>query len=77
MKRMLQGMNPGSPKYCGLEIVSGRHLPDDWQGNAITNDFRANRVVRYQLVDENGTLRVASRCPTSSPAPTSRSARST
>ena len=28
-----QGLNPGSPKYCGLEIVSGRHLPDDWQGD--------------------------------------------
>ena len=23
----LHGLNPGSPKYCGLEIVSGRHLP--------------------------------------------------
>ena len=55
MERILQGMNPGSPKYCGIEIVTGRHLPDDWQGNAITNDFRANRVVRYQLTDENGT----------------------
>ena len=29
------------PSICGLEIVSGRHLPDDWQGNVITNDFRA------------------------------------
>jgi putative membrane-bound dehydrogenase-like protein len=56
MERVLTGMNPGSPKYCGLEIVSGRHLPDDWQYNAVTNDFRANRVVRYQLVDENGTF---------------------
>ncbi|MGB7159924.1 MAG: PVC-type heme-binding CxxCH protein, partial [Tepidisphaeraceae bacterium] len=54
-ERVLNGMNPGSPKYCGLEIVSGRHLPDDWQGSAITNDFRANRVVRYQLIDENGS----------------------
>jgi putative heme-binding domain-containing protein len=54
--RVLNGMNPGSPKYCGLEIVSGRHLPDDWQGDAITNDFRANRVVRYKLIDENGTF---------------------
>ena len=54
-ERTLHGMNPGSPKYCGLEIVSGRHLPDDWQGNAITNDFRANRVVRYQLTDRDGT----------------------
>lgn len=56
MERILTGLNPGSPKYCGLEIVSGRHLPDDWQGNAVTNDFRANRVVRYQLIDENGTF---------------------
>ena len=32
-QRILHGLNPGSPKYCGLEIVSGRHLPDDWQGD--------------------------------------------
>jgi putative membrane-bound dehydrogenase-like protein len=43
-KRRVEGLNPGSPKHCGLEIVSGRHLPDDWQGSMITNDFRAHRV---------------------------------
>ena len=47
--RFLKGMNFGSPKYCGLEIVSGRHLPDDWQGNLITCDFRAHRVCRFVL----------------------------
>ncbi len=47
--RILQGLNPGSPKYCGLEIVSGAHLPDDWQGNLITCDFRAHRVCRFVL----------------------------
>lgn len=47
--RTIQGLNPGSPKHCGLEIVSGRHLPDDWQGNLITNDFRAHRVCRFVL----------------------------
>ncbi len=47
--RFLKGLNPGSPKYCGLEIVSGRHLPDDWQGSLITNDFRAHRVCRFVL----------------------------
>lgn len=47
--RTLKGMNPGSPKYCGLEVVSGRHLPDDWQGSLITCDFRANRVCRFVL----------------------------
>jgi glucose/arabinose dehydrogenase/HEAT repeat protein len=55
-ERVLQGMNPGSPKFCGLEIVGGRHLPNDWQGNAITNDFRANRVVRFQISDRDGTF---------------------
>ncbi|MBX3438510.1 MAG: sorbosone dehydrogenase, partial [Planctomycetaceae bacterium] len=24
--RILRGLNPGSPKHCGLEIVGGRHL---------------------------------------------------
>jgi putative heme-binding domain-containing protein len=50
--RILHGMNPGSPKYCGLEIVDGRHLPDDAQGQLITNDFRANRVCRFRLTEQ-------------------------
>jgi putative heme-binding domain-containing protein len=45
--RRVVGLNPGSPKHCGLEIISGRHFPPDWQGNMITNDFRANRVCRF------------------------------
>ncbi len=53
-KRLLKGLNPGSPKHCGLEIVSGRHLPDDWQGNMITNDFRAHRVCRF-VISEDGS----------------------
>src|SRR5206468_3854138 len=51
--RILAGLNPGSPKHCGLEIVSGRHLPPDWQGNMITNDFRGHRVCRF-VVSEDG-----------------------
>ncbi len=50
--RVLQGLNPGTPKDCGLEILSGRHMPDDWQGNLITNDFRGHRVCRYVLTPE-------------------------
>ncbi len=52
--RILPGLNPGSPKYCGLEVASGRHLPDDWQQNLITNDFRGHRVCRY-VVQEDGS----------------------
>jgi len=47
--RVLRGLNPGSPKHCGLEVVSGRHFPPEWQGNMITNDFRAHRVWRFAL----------------------------
>lgn len=46
-RRIMSGLNPGSPKHCGLEIISGRHFPADWQGNMVTNDFRANRVCRF------------------------------
>ena len=51
-ERIMQGLNPGSPKYAGEEIMSGRHLPDDWQGNILTNDFRASRVCRFQISDD-------------------------
>ncbi|MEZ6143958.1 MAG: HEAT repeat domain-containing protein [Planctomycetaceae bacterium] len=51
--RILHGLNPGSPKHCGLEIVDGRHLPDDWQGSMLTNDFRGHRVCRF-VVTEDG-----------------------
>lgn len=50
--RIMKGLNPGSPKYCGMEIIGGRHLPDDWQGNIITNDFRGHRVCRFVLSDD-------------------------
>lgn len=49
---ILHGMNPGSPKHCGIEIVSGRHLPEDWQGNVLTNDFRGHRVCRFVLRED-------------------------
>lgn len=51
-ERFVSGLNPGSPKHCGLEVVSGRHLPDDWQGSLITNDFRAHRVCRFVLSED-------------------------
>lgn len=53
--RILHGLNPGSPKHCGIEIVSGRHFPDDWQGDMITNDFRGHRVCRFKLSEDGST----------------------
>ena len=53
-ERVIRGLNPGQPKHSGLDVVSGRHLPADWQGNFITNDFRANRINRF-TVEEQGS----------------------
>jgi putative heme-binding domain-containing protein len=50
--RVLTGLNPGHPKYCGCEIISGRHMPESWRGTLVTNDFRANRVCRFSLIPD-------------------------
>jgi putative heme-binding domain-containing protein len=50
--RLVAGLNPGSPKHCGEEILSGRHLPEDWRGNILTNDFRGHRVCRFVISEE-------------------------
>ena len=51
-ERILRGLNPGQPKHSGLEILSGRHLPESWQGSLITGDFRANRINRFELEEQ-------------------------
>jgi putative heme-binding domain-containing protein len=53
MRREMPSISPGSyPKFCGLEIVRSEHFPKDWQGNAITCDFRAHRVVRFGIEEK-------------------------
>lgn len=61
-ERILRGLNPGQPKHSGLDIVSGRHLPESWEGSLITNDFRANRINRFAL-EEQGSGYVSSQMP--------------
>ncbi|MCE9553524.1 MAG: HEAT repeat domain-containing protein [Planctomycetes bacterium] len=52
--RQLIPLNPGHVKACGLEVLSGRHIPPDWRDTLMTTDFLSNRVVRYRL-SENGS----------------------
>lgn len=47
--RWLSGLNPGSPKHCGLEIISGNHFPESWSGDLVTSDFRGHRVCRFTV----------------------------
>ena len=53
-KRTLRGLNPGQPKHCGLEVLSGRHIPESFVGTFVTNDYRANRVNRF-ILSEDGS----------------------
>jgi len=52
LPRILKGLNPGQPKHAGLEVISGRHFPDEWQGHLITNDFRGHRVNHFKVTDQ-------------------------
>ena len=54
---VLPGLNSNTPKNTAAEIVYSRHFPEDWQGSIITNDFRANKTVRYKITpDKSGYL---------------------
>ena len=62
-RRTLGSISPGSyPKFCGLEIIRSEHFPREWQGNMITCDFRANRIVRFG-VEEQGSAYVTHEMP--------------
>jgi len=53
-RRILGSISPGSyPKFASLEMLHSPHFPDDWQGDLVTCDFRANRVVRFSLEDKD------------------------
>ncbi|HEY1050277.1 MAG TPA: PVC-type heme-binding CxxCH protein, partial [Prosthecobacter sp.] len=60
--RILHGLSPGQPKQSGLEIVEDPHFPADWQGSFVLNDFRGNRVNRFQLTP-SGSSYVAKQMP--------------
>lgn len=51
-ERIIRGLNPGQPKHSGLDVISGSHLPEAWQGRMITNDFRANRINSFKLEEQ-------------------------
>lgn len=51
-RREAPSISPGRyPKFCGVEIVRSPLFPADWQGDVITADFRAHRVVRFKYAE--------------------------
>ena len=61
--RVLDSASPGAyPKYCGLEMLYSEQFPEEWQGSAITCDFRSHRIVQFS-VDEQGAGFAAQELP--------------
>ncbi len=53
-RQQLDLISPGNwPKFASLEIVQGEAYPPDWQGSIVTCDFRANRVTRFSLTEQD------------------------
>ena len=57
MRREADSISPGSyPKFASLELVHSPNFPSDWQGSAITCDFRAHRVVHFGMSEVGSTF---------------------
>ena len=57
MRREADSITPGNwPKFCSIELIRSPNFPADWQGDAITCDFRAHRIVRFKLNEAGSTL---------------------
>jgi putative heme-binding domain-containing protein len=50
-------------RHSGLEIISGRHFPPDWQNNLITGAFNSRRVQRFDVQYESDRLSVKELAP--------------
>ena len=53
-QRQMPSVSPGRyPKFCGLELIQSPLFPESWQGDAITCDFRAHKIVRFKISESN------------------------
>ena len=51
-RRQMPSISPGSyPKFAGLELIYSPHFPAEWQGTAVTCDFRAHKIVHFKIND--------------------------
>jgi putative heme-binding domain-containing protein len=46
----------GGERHSGLDMISGRHFPPEWQGNLITGGFLAQKIHRALLKDDGEHL---------------------
>ena len=61
---LLEGLSPGQPKHCGLEILDDPAIPEPWRGRFVTADFRGHRVNSFEIDDApNGSGYIARQTP--------------
>ena len=52
-RREIDSISAGRyPKFAGIEVIRSGRFPRDWQGDVITLDYRAHRVVRFKLAEQ-------------------------
>lgn len=57
MRREADSISPGNyPKFASLEIIHSPAFPAEWEGTAVTCDFRAHRVVRFAVNELGSTF---------------------
>jgi glucose/arabinose dehydrogenase len=57
MRREAESISPGNyPKFCSLEVVHSPAFPADWQGQFVTCDFRAHRIVRFGRLETGSSF---------------------
>lgn len=59
-QRIVNGLNPGQPKLCGLEVLSGSGIPESLRDVLIAPDFRGHRINAYRLTP-NGSSYTSTR----------------
>jgi putative heme-binding domain-containing protein len=42
----------GDGRHCGSALITGRHVPDDWQGNLVSGAFHSQQVQRWGVTDD-------------------------
>ncbi len=50
--RILDGLIFGKPKNTAAEFITGSHIPYNFRGSLLANDYRANRTVRYKITEK-------------------------
>ncbi|MEM7516807.1 MAG: PVC-type heme-binding CxxCH protein, partial [Planctomycetota bacterium] len=50
--RTLSGLNRGQPKHCGLEVLTGSHVPEGLRETLAAPDFRGNRINLFRLTEQ-------------------------